>query len=174
MRKIHRLYITALVVTCCVGCDQFTKEIAETNLKMTPPQSYLGNVFRLQYAENTGAFLSLGAQLPEIARTWLFTILSGALLALLLLYMIFNRDISRKHVLALSLILGGGLSNLIDRIVNDGRVIDFMNMGVGKLRTGVFNFADVVIMLGMGLILFLSFSVRSQSKPEEHADPDLL
>jgi signal peptidase II len=57
---------------------------------------------------------------------------------------------------ALSLIAGGGLSNLIDRIAYGGYVIDFLNIGLGGLRTGIFNIADVAIMVGA-----ISLIVRS-------------
>lgn len=151
-------------MVCCIGCDQFSKNLAEKTLKATPAQAYLGNLFRLQYAENTGAFLSMGAELPQFARTWLFTILSGGLLVALFIYVLTSRNLGKKHVFALSLILGGGSSNLIDRVLNDGRVVDFMNMGIGSLRTGIFNFADVVIMAGMGLIILYSLKARAKSK----------
>ncbi|HEY9518344.1 MAG TPA: signal peptidase II, partial [Gemmatimonadales bacterium] len=54
--------------------------------------------------------------------------------------------------LGLYLILGAGLSNLWDRLLR-GRVIDFLNVGIGPLRTGIFNLADVALMLGLVLIL---------------------
>lgn len=50
--------------------------------------------------------------------------------------------------------LSGGLGNLLDRIMNDGRVIDFMNLGIGPLRTGIFNVADVCITIGVVLLIF--------------------
>ncbi|MCB0052448.1 MAG: signal peptidase II, partial [Caldilinea sp.] len=56
-------------------------------------------------------------------------------------------------LIAIALLLGGGIGNLIDRLVNEGRVIDFMNVGIGSLRTGVFNVADMAIMAGVGLIM---------------------
>jgi len=165
MSKIQKFYIIALILVSCLGCDQVSKQIAKENLKSQPSISYLGETFRLQYAENTGAFLSLGSRLPKILRTWLFTILSGLLLIALFVYILINRELDRKTTFAFSLILGGGSSNLFDRIVNDGRVIDFMNMGIGNLRTGIFNWADVVIMVGMGLIVIFSFTNRQEKEP---------
>jgi signal peptidase II len=53
--------------------------------------------------------------------------------------------------LGLVLFVAGGASNLIDRILQ-GRVVDFLNVGVGTLRTGVFNVADVAIMAGAALV----------------------
>ncbi len=172
MQKLKKVYIIIAVMGLCIGCDQVSKNLAEQNLKSSSPRSYFGNVFRLQYAENTGAFLSIGSGLPEFARTWLFTILSGTLLILLFVYILVNRHFARKHVFALSLILGGGTGNLIDRILNDGRVVDFMNMGIGRLRTGIFNIADVVIMTGMALILLYSFLDRARAKSQEGSEVD--
>jgi signal peptidase II len=56
--------------------------------------------------------------------------------------------------IALSLLAGGGIGNLIDRIANDGAVTDFVRIGIGPLRTGIFNLADVAIVVGV-LVLAL-------------------
>jgi signal peptidase II len=48
----------------------------------------------------------------------------------------------------------GGIGNLLDRVFYDGRVIDFMNLGIGRLRTGIFNVADVYITIGILLLAF--------------------
>lgn len=63
---------------------------------------------------------------------------------------------SLDTVVAWSLVLSGGLGNLVDRIINDGRVIDFMNIGIGSLRTGIFNVADVYITVGVVVLVFQS------------------
>ncbi len=157
MQRMQKTYLIILTLLCCFGCDQITKRVAKQSLEKAPPISYLGETFRLQYAENSGAFLSLGSGLSKTARTWLFTIFSGGLLIALFLYILYNRSLDRTHIFALSLILGGGFSNLFDRLINDGKVIDFMNMGIGGLRTGIFNWADVVIMIGMGMIILFNF-----------------
>lgn len=57
-------------------------------------------------------------------------------------------------VVAWSLVLSGGLGNLVDRIINDGRMIDVMNIGIGSLRTGIFNVADVYITVGVVVLVF--------------------
>jgi len=167
MNTRQKLYLLLIILASCFGCDQVSKRIAKNTLEYAPGKSYLADTFRLRYAENSGAFLSLGSGFSESIRTLLFEVLSGGLLIGLLIYILVNRQLDRKHAFALSLIFAGGFSNLFDRLVNDGRVIDFMNMGVGSLRTGIFNWADVVIMTGMFIILALSFlSKRTQ---ESHA-----
>ncbi|MFA7061088.1 MAG: signal peptidase II [Pedobacter sp.] len=100
-------------------------------------------------AENPGAFLSLGAGSPESIRFWVFTLIVGLILAGLLVYLLTSKNNSRARIISLSLVLGGGIGNLIDRVFNEGRVIDFMNIGIGSLRSGVFNVADIAISCGV-------------------------
>jgi signal peptidase II len=170
MSKLHKLVWMLFVTLMCVGCDQITKSIAQDTLKTEPTRSYLADTFRLQYAENTGAFLSLGSSLSKTMRTLLFTVLSGALLFGLIFYILLNREIDLSQTIGLSAILGGGLSNLADRIVNDGRVVDFMNMGIGSLRTGIFNVADVAIMAGMAFVLLMN--IHWHRKDVDRPAPD--
>ncbi len=175
MKPIKKFYLILLVLVATVGCDQFSKDLAKDNLKYADPVSYLGNTLRLQYAENSGAFLSFGAGLSEPIRTSLFTYVSGGLLIGLFFYILKTHTFSQKQVVALSLILGGGCSNLLDRVLNDGRVVDFMNIGIANLRTGIFNLADAGIMLGMGLVILFSFMERSKKIPNNHSQaPDTI
>ena len=69
---------------------------------------------------------------------------------------------SSVSALGVALFVAGGASNLLDRI-SYGMVIDFMNVGVGPLRTGIFNVADVAIMLGAGLLLFERYRAQRQA-----------
>jgi signal peptidase II len=98
--------------------------------------------------------MSLGARLPEAVRFWLFIVLSGITLVLLTVYVLADTMLTPTTVTALSLVLGGGIGNMIDRIRFDGRVFDFLNVGIGGLRTGIFNVADVAIMAGGILALW--------------------
>lgn len=118
--------------------------------------SFARDTFRLQYAENKGAFLSIGSSLPDKVRGLLFTFGIGAIVFGILGYLLFVPALPYATTIALSLVASGGLSNLIDRIAYGGYVIDFLNIGLGSLRTGIFNIADVAIMVGA-----ISLIVRS-------------
>ena len=134
-----------------IGCDRITKHVATAYLAGTPDRSFLSNTIRVGYVENTGGFLSLGADLPPIARDAVFTVATGiALMALLGLTL--RRKYTGPAELGLVLFVAGGASNWIDRVLR-GSVVDFLNMGIGPLRTGVFNMADVAIMLGAALFV---------------------
>jgi signal peptidase II len=150
MNKLTTLLFVLLV---CIVCDQITKYIAKYYLEGQGIYSYIGDTFRLGYSENTGAFLGLGSSLPEHVRTIIFSGMVAIFLLVFFVYIIRSSDIGKTGVIAGALIIGGGLSNLIDRLVNNGAVIDFLNLGIGSLRTGIFNVADMAIMLGALLLL---------------------
>jgi signal peptidase II len=128
-----------------------SKHIATATLAGEPGRSYLADTIRLEYVENTGGFLSLGATLPAAARTAVFTI--GTVLMLLLLVGAAVRF--RWHgwsLIGTSLVLAGGASDWVDRLIR-GSVVDFMNIGISPLRTGIFNVADMAIMIGVAVLL---------------------
>jgi len=148
----------ALVITMA-GCDRVTKQMAATSLKETPSQSFWADTVRLEYAENAGGFLSLGANLQPAIRTVIFKMGVGLGLLFLLLVVIKNRW-TGWPLIGGSLIFAGGVSNWIDRIIRDN-VIDFLNVGFGALRTGVFNIADVSALLGVFILAF-TYSQRNR------------
>lgn len=154
MQRFARLALVAVMLIACVGCDQATKVLARDHLQGRGPVSFLDDTLRLQYVENPGAFLSLGESLPHHWRTAVFTVGTGAVLTAVLLYVFLASRVRPVQIIALSLICGGGIGNLVDRVRYDGYVTDFLNIGIGPLRTGIFNFADVVLMAGMALFVF--------------------
>lgn len=155
----------------CVGCDQASKRIAAETLKGSETLSFLGDIFRLTYAENSGAFLGLGGTWPEPVRWAIFT---GAALAVVaasagwVVAQLRRPNHDTLAVWAMVLIAAGGMGNLVDRVLRDGRVIDFMNLGLGPVRTGIFNVADVQIMVGLALLLI---GRRQASEPAPAVPP---
>ena len=142
--------LTLVLLLTTIGCDRVTKHLAHIKLAGTPTRSYLNDTFRLEYAENPGGFLSMGEKLPPRLRTALLTVGAGigvvavAVMAVRFLW-------SGLPLIGAVLFVAGGLSNVVDRVMR-GSVVDFMNVGVGSLRTGIFNVADVALMVGIALI----------------------
>ena len=144
-----------------VGCDRVTKHLASTHLADQPARSYLADTLRLEYAENTGAFLSLGSGLPESIRFGLFRLGVGvALLAILIVAL--KRKWHGLLLAGVTLLFAGGISNLIDRL-HHGTVVDFASIGIGTLRTGIFNVADVAILAGGLLMVVGSSSLKERA-----------
>ena len=156
-----------VAIGATIGCDRVTKHVAATTLSQTPSRSFLADTFRLEYAENTGAFLGLGADWPTPVRTTIFGIGNGLLLFALVLAALRGRW-SRRALLAVALFTAGGASNLLDRITY-GMVIDFMNVGIGPVRTGIFNVADMAIMLGAGILALEGYRSHVSAPPNRSA-----
>jgi signal peptidase II len=134
-----------------IGCDRVTKLVATATLADAPARSFLGGTLRLDYAENPGAFLGLGADWPPEVRAAVFT--AAAAIGLVVVAGLAWR--LRQVPLALvglALFAAGSLSNLVDRVAY-GSVVDFLNVGIGPLRTGIFNLADVAILAGAALVV---------------------
>jgi len=164
VKVVKRLLIIFFIILACVGCDQSTKLLATKTLANKPTASFFGDTFRLQYTENTGSFLGLGGNLPNKQRFLFFTVMVTLILLGLFAYTLVNKKLDITKIFTFSIILGGGISNLYDRIVNEGAVVDFMNMGIGQLRTGIFNVADVLIMVGVFVLLIHSIKKENYEK----------
>ena len=166
MNYLKRGLLIATLLASCVGCDQITKNVARHHLAFEPPMSWFHGIFRLEYAENSGAFLSVGMGLSEEMRFILFQVLVGVGLIGLFIFMLRAHSRSVLSMAGWCLVLVGGGTNLLDRVLHHGRVIDFMNIGFGSLRTGIFNVADVCITLGVVLLVFEFFRQRNQPATE--------
>lgn len=162
-----RLTVVIPVIFLGILFDQLTKIWAISALKGGPRYSFLFDTIRIAYAENNGAFLGLGNTLSPQMRFWALTVSVGLFLLGLLVYLLIARQMDRISQVALSLVFVGGFSNFIDRALNGGAVVDFMNMGVGGLRTGIFNVADVYIMIGAGLIIIGQWFFERRHKHRE-------
>ncbi len=168
MRSRWRLAVIALLMGLSTGCDQAAKRIATAELQFSPPRSYAGDLLRIQYVENRGAFLSLGAGLTDDARRILFIAGVGILLVGLLIFALLSSRLKPLTVVGLALVLGGGVSNWADRVMHGSVVVDFLNVGVGPLRTGFFNVADVLIGAGVVLLIAMARHGRHAVGATEH------
>ncbi|HEY4198483.1 MAG TPA: signal peptidase II [Mucilaginibacter sp.] len=163
MKNWLKVLLFCLSSIVFIGCDRITKNLAKEHLMYREPISYFHNTVRLEYVENTGAALSLGDELSKPLSFWLLSILPLVFLSLVFIYAIRKiSEFSFLKALSFSLIVAGGLGNIIDRIMFDRHVTDFMNIGISSLRTGIFNFADVCVTAGV-IGLLISYK---EKKPE--------
>jgi signal peptidase II len=172
MRNRTRLLVAGTLLASTVGCDQATKAAAEHVLRDGPPLHYLGGLLTLTYARNPGAYLSLGDSLGTTGRFLVFTVGVGVFLLALVWHLFRSRELSRLEASGVSLLLGGGVGNLIDRVFRDGLVIDFLHVGTRNLGTGIFNVADIAIHAGIGLLLISLWERRRVPAITETPPPD--
>ena len=158
-KKLLFIGATSLI---SIAIDQYTKVLATQYLLGHEQLSWWNDFFVLTYSINHGAFLGLGDNLPETLRNLIFSGLVGIFLLGFAVYALRDKTMNNLQNLACGLVLSGGFSNLYDRITNNGGVVDFMNMGIGGLRTGIFNVADMAIMAGVFLLVIYAY--KSEAK----------
>jgi lipoprotein signal peptidase len=156
MKKSIKILLFIACSFVFIGCDRATKDIAKEHLKNKEAVSYLHDTVRLQYVENTGAAMSLGDKLPKTMNLVLLSILPLILLIVLFAYTIKHcKKMTFIKMFCIALIFAGGIGNIIDRILSDRHVPDFIIISFKNLHTGVFNVADVCVTAGtIGLLLF--------------------
>ncbi len=154
-----------LIVALNLGCDQVSKVIARKNIEPYEQIDIIKDRFTLTLVENTGAFLSAGSNLPNFLRIIVLTVLPIIVLAYGLWFLYSNKHLPRLMQIGVCFLIGGGIGNIYDRIVY-GSVTDFLHMDFVIFRTGIFNMADVSIMVGIGLLLLQNLIAARIKKQE--------
>ncbi|MDR1904577.1 MAG: signal peptidase II [Treponema sp.] len=160
-RKKHIL-ISAGVFTANFLLDRLTKALASSFLDGKSPIRLLHNMVILVYQENAGAFLSLGASWPSALKNVLLLFIPAGICLAAFIYIIFKEQ-KLKRVICIACIIGGGIGNLIDRIFHDFKVIDFINFGIGNIRTGILNAADLSVCAGVVCLIIFEWRHESRS-----------
>ena len=154
------MWIWIVVIVASVFADQLTKQLVVNFLDREEPFDVIEGVFRFSYVENRGAAFGM---LDD--HRWVFMIVSTLAIVGIIFYMWkFCRD-SKLLCLGLSLIVGGGIGNMIDRCFR-GSVVDFID--VDFIDFYVFNVADMFVCVGCGLmILYIIISEIKEAKAKK-------
>tara|TARA_B100000927_G_C16468736_1_gene470698 strand:+ start:317 stop:805 length:489 start_codon:yes stop_codon:yes gene_type:complete len=157
LNKKSRYLLITILVFLSIALDQISKIWVRNNFENYSEKSIIGDVFTLIKVENTGAFLGMGSELSEIPRILLLIILPVIVLISITLYTYIDKSLDKLSIIGFSLIIGGGIANIFDRIVF-GSVTDFLYINLGGIfKTGIFNIADLSVTTGMIIILISSF-----------------
>ena len=155
-KRKRNLFITTIVFLSII-LDQISKIWVRNNFESYIENSIIGDIFTLIKVENTGAFLGMGSELSEIPRVLLLIVLPIIVLISITIYTYIDKSLDKISIIGFSLIIGGGIANIFDRIVY-GSVTDFLYLDFGGIfKTGIFNIADLSVTTGMILILISSF-----------------
>jgi signal peptidase II len=147
MLKRHLLIAFSVLVL-----DRVTKWIVVQTIPLEDAISIIPGLFRLTHLENTGAAFSLFADSTSPFRATLLIAFSVAALAVVGSLLWRERKEFNANTLALSLILGGAVGNLWDRLA-DGKVTDFLDFYIGVHHWPPFNVADSAIVVGAVLLM---------------------
>ena len=153
-----KLYISLSIAFIVLVLDLFTKGWVESTL-FYGEQIPLTGFFNLVLTYNTGAAFSILSEASGWQRWFLSGIAAGA--SILIIYLLYRHAANKMFCLALSLILGGALGNLWDRITL-GHVVDFLDFHIGSYHWPAFNIADSAIFIGAALLIVDSFRQKTQ------------
>ena len=165
-----RAWALGLSSLLILGLDQWSKILTVEYLRGNRPLHFFGGMARLLYAENRGAWGSLGSDWPEFFRLSFLVVFPMIILCALMGHILYSRSLSKPELLGLSFIAAGGWGNMLDRL-RLGYVVDMFWAGIpgSFFQTNIFNVADAVIMAGLILLVFVHlraiyFKRKSQKK----------
>ena len=152
-------FIALLIGAVIVAADQIIKYFVVNNLKPLGSVSVIDNLFKLTYVENRGVAFGMFNDMR-----WFFVVLTSVLIAAIIIFMFIKRPGGMLFYIAAGLIIGGGIGNLIDRILY-GYVIDYLSL---SFFSPVCNFADYAITIGVVLlavyVIFFTGYLKSNKK----------
>jgi signal peptidase II len=154
------LLLTAIVSFVALT-DQVTKSYVAKWLSLYDSIVVIHNFFSLTYTRNPGAAFGFLAEQNGPLRTIFFLVVSVVALAFLVYFFLKTPAADTVSIVALSLIMGGAIGNLMDR-VRSGEVIDFLDFYIGRHHWWIFNVADSAITVGISILIVSSFFKKHQ------------
>lgn len=159
--RFSPLILYAAIAASVIAADQATKYAAESALKDIETFPLIRGVLHLTYVENRGAAFGMLSD-----KRWIFLVLSSVALVAMAVFAVINRNGRMMTNVAVAMIFGGGVGNMIDRFAN-GFVVDFIDFRL--INFWVFNVADSFVCIGCG-VLILSLilgEIKSRKKKKE-------
>ena len=152
-KKGIRILLIILIIISNVSCDQISKNIVRQKIASNKQINVLSNYVILTKVENTGAFLGLGDSIPRPVYKLFMILLPLIAIGYGFIYLIKTDTLSTVMIVGISSLIGGGLGNVIDRILY-GSVTDFLYFDFVLFHTGVVNMADISVSIGFFIILY--------------------
>lgn len=165
--KISKYVLVFGLISLNIVADQLSKFWVRANVELGSESQIIGDYFTLHNVYNKGAFLGMGSDMNPTLKLIFLLVLPVVVLLLALRYLLTNKDLDQWTIVGLSFVIGGGIGNIYDRIM-EGQVTDFWHIDLGGVfRTGIFNVADVSVMIGMGCILMSAILSRKKKEITE-------
>lgn len=164
MRKNKMPFVALLIAAVIVLADQIIKFFVLNELKPIGTVKVIDGVFNLTYVENRGVAFGIFQDMR-----WVFVAVTCILLFLIIFYMFRKRPKGKLFYICAGMIIGGGVGNLIDRLVH-GYVVDYLAV---SFFPPVCNFADYCITIGVFiLVIYIIFFSDLLNSKEEYEEED--
>ncbi|MCQ2427868.1 MAG: signal peptidase II [Clostridia bacterium] len=158
------MYIWLIILIAAIAADQATKLLTVAKLDLGSSFDLIHGVFRFTYIRNEGAAFGMLSE-----HRWVFLVLSTVAIVGIIIYVIKNPPKSKVAMLSLTLIVAGGIGNMIDR-VRLGYVIDFLDFYAFPFWKWIFNVADACVCVGAALMmLWLIAGIVKDAKAAKNA-----
>lgn len=163
MKNVSKKYKILIFVTALVLLEQLTKIVILMNREKLPI-TVINNVFMLSYVENSGVAFGI-----KVGNIWSFIVINIVILGIIIKFMYSQlQELNNKTIILLSLVLAGGISNLIDRVFR-GYVVDFLDI-TPIINFPVFNFADIMIVVA--ILIFGVMMIKNIMKDGKKGNRD--
>ena len=159
MNKKHGLFFTTLLLV--VGLDQISKMYVSSVMSLHASHPVIDGFFNITYVRNPGAAFGFLSNAAPMFRSLFLIVVSAAAIVMILWFLAKNKSAAMLLTFALSLILGGAVGNLLDRI-RFGNVVDFLDFYIASWHWPAFNVADSAISVG-AVLLIVEMFVRKKS-----------
>lgn len=154
--------VNLLAVAALVGLDQLIKFWVSSSIPLGGGVSVIPGVVELRFIYNQGMAFSMLS-----GRQTFLVLVTAVVLAGVAWYLFFRCRGRALYRVSMILILSGGLGNLIDRVLS-GQVVDYINLLF--MHFAVFNFADICVCVGVGLLILCILLDEAAEKKKPHAD----
>ena len=160
------MLICIIIIALSIALDQISKQLVVHFLDRGNPLEIIPGVFRFSYVENRGAAFGM---LDD--QRWVFMIVSTVAIAGLIVYLFKFAPKNMLLRVGLSLVIGGGIGNMIDRIAY-GYVVDFLDFcAFPSIWKWVFNIADACVCVGAGIVmLYFIIDIVKDAKKQKAAE----
>lgn len=158
--------ILAIVMGIVIlGADQLTKYHISANFVYGESVPFIKGFIDLQFIENSGSAWGMLS-----GKTWILLTITVVVMLVLITFMLKYGKNNKLLIWAVSLVVSGGIGNLIDRVFRGGKVVDFLHFEFFP-SFPIFNIADIAVVMGAGLLIlyFIVDTVKESKKNKEKA-----
>lgn len=166
MRTYHFLIAFTVLLL-----DRLSKRLVANNISLHDSITVIKRIFYITHVENRGAAFGLFNDSPSEWKIGLLVLFSIIALVIVSALLWRSSHSMTASAVGLSLILGGALGNLWDRLLN-GRVVDFLLVYIGSYQWPAFNVADSAIVVGAGLLVFEILFTKAPEPEKSGVNPD--